>query len=385
MSSHASDTARRLLPILIVLAILAALVFWAFGRGGDEKTLTAYFPRTVSLYEGSDVRVLGVPIGHVESVTPEGDQVKVVMKYDEDVKIASQAQAVIVAPSVVGDRYVQLTPPFKSGDVLEDNAELDMGRTQVPLELDQIYQSFDRLTVALGPNGANSEGALTDLLQVTAENFGGLGEDFHETIENFGKLSTTLANNKEELFGSAAELQKFITTLAQNDQTVRDFNTSLGEVSQLLADERTTLARALNNLGTALSEVGTFVRDNRAKLGENIRGLDRVAKVLVKQRAAIDEILQLAPVALSNLQQTYNPDTGTLDTNANIGELVGKIESDPKLFLCALVASNDNSGRLCDLIQSLPLPRAAALGPGTGSTFEAPNDPSLGGILGEAS
>jgi len=377
-----AGTLRRLLPIVIVLALLGALVYWAFGRGSDEKTLTAYFPRTVSLYEGSDVRVLGVRIGHVDKVVPEGQQVKVVMKYDDEVSVPIEAKAVIIAPSVVGDRYVQLTPPFKSGEVLEDNAQLDGGRTQVPLELDEIYASFDRLTVALGPNGANAEGALTDLLQVTAENFGGLGEEFHDTIGNFAKLSTTLSNNREELFGSAAQLQKFITTLAENDQTVRDFNTSLGEVSDLLAGERDELSQALKNLGTALTQVGTFVQENRDKLGENIRGINRVAKVLVKQRTAIDEILRLAPVALSNLQLTYNPDTGTLDTNANLGTIEGKITSDPKGFLCALVAANDNTGTLCKLIKTLPLPRTLPFGPGNGSSSNVQTDPTLGGLVG---
>ncbi len=49
-----------------------------------SKTLTATFPRTVSLYEGSDVRVLGVPIGKVESVTPHATEVEVTMSYDAD-------------------------------------------------------------------------------------------------------------------------------------------------------------------------------------------------------------------------------------------------------------------------------------------------------------
>ena len=35
-----------------------------------RSTLTASFPRTVSLYEGSDVRILGVPVGKVETVAP---------------------------------------------------------------------------------------------------------------------------------------------------------------------------------------------------------------------------------------------------------------------------------------------------------------------------
>ncbi len=52
-------------------ALLAVAAFAMFG-GGDTKTLTAHFPRTISIYEGSDVRVLGVPVGQVDSVTPVG-------------------------------------------------------------------------------------------------------------------------------------------------------------------------------------------------------------------------------------------------------------------------------------------------------------------------
>ena len=114
--------------------------------------------------------------------------------------------------------------------MLADGATLTEDQTAVPLELDQIYSSIDQLTVALGPTGANRNGALSDLLETTAENFGGQGEQFHQTIQDFSKFSQTLDHNKEELFGSAAALEGFIGTLAENDQTVRQFNQSLADV-----------------------------------------------------------------------------------------------------------------------------------------------------------
>ena len=125
---------------------------------------------------------------------------------------------------------------------MEDRATLTTDDTAVPLELDQIYQSLDDLTVALGPNGANSEGALTDLLQTTAANFGGQGAKFHQTIQDFSKLTGTLDDNKEELFGSARALEGFISTLAKNDTTVRKFNRSLASVSTMLSGERDELS-----------------------------------------------------------------------------------------------------------------------------------------------
>jgi phospholipid/cholesterol/gamma-HCH transport system substrate-binding protein len=373
------DTLKKFVVPAVVLALVVVAALTLFG-GSEKKTLTAHFPRAISLYEGSDVRVLGVPIGTVDTVTPSGTDVVVTMSYDAEVKIPAGAKAVIIAPSIVGDRFVQLTPAYDGGDVIADGDILEEDRVQVPLELDQIYSSLDQLNVALGPTGANRNGALSDLLEVTAENFGGQGAQFHQTILDFSKLSGTLENNKEELFGSAAELQGFIGTLAKNDQTVRDFNQSLAAVSTALSGERQELTASLRNLGEAMGQVSGFVKENREILGKNISGLNRVAKVLVKQRAALAEILTAGPLALNNLALTYNPQAGTLDTRANQGEVGDQIGADPAAFLCGIVSQADTSGEACDLITQA-LPRAATFAQ---SEMRAPKDQfdlTLGGLV----
>ena len=80
--------------------------------------------------------------------------------------------------------------------------------------------------------------------------------------------------------------------------------------------------------------------------------------MLVKQRAALDETLRDAPLALNNLTLTYNPQAGTLDTNANLGELVNQIASDPQTLVCGFLGQADHSGQLCNLASSV----AQALG-----------------------
>ncbi|MEP9362314.1 MCE family protein [Nocardioides sp. CN2-186] len=370
---------RFVIPAVIVLALVVGA--FAMFRGPDTKTLTAHFPRTISIYEGSDVRVLGVPVGTVDTVTPSGTDVVVTMSYDADVKIPADAKAVIVAPSIVGDRFIQLTPVYDGGAVMADGVNLDEDRTAVPLELDQIYSSIDDLTVALGPTGANKDGALSDLLESTAANFGGQGAKFHQTIQDFSKLSQTLDDNKEELFGSARKLEGFINTLAKNDSTVRRFNTSLGDVSSMLSGERQELSASLRNLATALGQVSSFVKENRDALGRNISGLNRVSKVLVKRRGELDQILDTAPLALNNLALTYNPEAGTLDTNANLGNVIDQIQSDPSLLICTFLSQADTSGKLCDLVKQA-LPRPATLGKGGLSTTSAdPFDPTLAGFV----
>ncbi len=372
------DGLKRFLVPAVIVALVVAAALTMFG-GAKQKTLVAHFPRVISVYEGSDVRVLGVSVGTVTEVKPDGTDVVVTMEYDADTKLPADAKAAVISPSIVGDRFVQITPVYTGGDVLADNVELDAERTAVPLELDEIYGSIDTLTVALGPTGANRQGALSDLLDVTAENFGGQGAAFNTTIKNFGKLSETLDNNKEELFGSAAQLEAFIKTLADNDQTVRDFNTSLSQVSTMLAGERQELQASLKNLAGALTEVSSFVQENRDILGRNISGLNRVSKVLVKQRDALDEVLGTAPLALNNLALTYNPQAGTLDTRANIGELISQIQTDPATLLCGLTGQADKSGKVCDLIKDA-LPRSAALGGGVKGP-QPLSDPTLGGLV----
>jgi phospholipid/cholesterol/gamma-HCH transport system substrate-binding protein len=326
----------------------------------QKKTLTASFPRTVSLYEGSAVKVLGVPIGTVDSVTPAGTDVTVKMSYDAKYKIPANAQAVIVSPSIVGDRFVQLTPVYKGGHVLADGAVLTDRSTSTPLELDQIYQSIDDLTVALGPQGANKQGALTHLLDSTAKNYAGEGEQFHTTIKNLSRFTGTLADNKEQLFGTAKQIERFVNALAKNDQTVRRFNDSLASAADMLKGERGDLAAALRNLGIAMQQVSSFVRENRDSLSNNIKGLNAVSKVLVRQRAALDETLRDAPTALTNLFHTYNPEAGTLDTRTNM-ENVNDLTSDPATVLCSILHQANAPKSSCDLLRKA-LPRTAALG-----------------------
>ncbi len=85
--------ARRWLPLAVIGLLVVTGLVWMFGGGGNEKTVTAYFPRAVSVYEGSEVRILGIPVGRVREVVPAGTKVKVVMAYDSDIKVPADADA----------------------------------------------------------------------------------------------------------------------------------------------------------------------------------------------------------------------------------------------------------------------------------------------------
>lgn len=375
-------------PAVLVVAVIALLVGAGLLvlRDGNTKTVTADFPRSVSLYKGSDVKILGVAVGKIDDVTPMGTKVRVKISYDGKYKLPNDVSAAVISPSIVGDRYVQLTPVYRGGDVLPDKATLGVDRTDTPLELDEIFGSINELSKALGPDGANKPdatgtGALTRLIDSTAKNFGGQGVQFNQTIKNLSKLTKTLADNKDELFGSLSEVETFTRALAQNDDTVRKFNDSLASGAGLLADERDDLAKVLQNLSVAMTEIRSFVAENKDALETNITGLNEISKVFVKNRDALAESLRYAPAALNNLALAYNENSGTLDTRANVGETVNQLTSKPSVVLCALVP--DACGPLKTLLGALGLGRAPALVQDSelGARVGNRTDPTLAGLI----
>ncbi|SCL30970.1 virulence factor Mce family protein [Micromonospora rhizosphaerae] len=323
---------RRPLAAATVLltAVAAGVVLWRHDPA--QRRVVAYFTKAVGVYPGSDVRVLGVRVGEVESVTPQGRTVRVSMRYDPEVDVPADAQALIVPPSVVSDRYVQLTPAFTGGPALPDGAEIPVDRTAVPMEIDDIYQALDEFNRTLGPQGANADGALSDVVATGRANLEGNGGNLHDTLDGLSRALSTLADGRQDLFGSVANLQRFTTALARSDQQVRAFNQQLADVAEQLAGERDELAAALRNLAAALAEVTSFVKQNRAVLTSNVAALADITRVLVRQQRAVIDILDVAPLALNNLNLAYNSRSGTLDTRDN---LMGPY--DPAGFVCSLM------------------------------------------------
>jgi phospholipid/cholesterol/gamma-HCH transport system substrate-binding protein len=323
--------AVRVLTAVTGLALLGGTAGCGMFGGSEQKTLTAHFDRTIGLYVHSDVRVLGVRIGEVTAIKPEGKTVRVDMKYDAKYKLPVDAKAVVVSPSIVSDRYVQVTPVWRSGESLPTSYDLPVERTAVPVELDAIYSALDELNRAIGPHGANKNGALSRLLDVSAQNLKGNGELLNTTLDDLSKAVETLAGSREQLFGTVDSLQDFTTTVATSDATVRRFNSDLADVAAQLSGERQDLATAVRQLSIALGEVATFVRDNKAGLTANVRDLASITGTLVKQKKALEEFLDNSAVALGNLQLAYNPKSGTLDTRDNNSN-----QTDQNTLLCAI-------------------------------------------------
>ena len=315
---------KRWIAVAAAVAVLLAGVGWYALAGGGGKRITAYFTTAVGIYPHSDVRVLGVAVGTVDSVLPRGDNVKVEMTVDPDVLLPADATALVVTPSVVADRYIQLAPVYAGGPQLADGGEIPVTRTATPVELDQLFSSLNQLTVALGPEGANADGAVNELLRQSAKTLAGNGAPLGETIRQLGDLARTLNDSKGDLFTTVDKLSAFTAVLAANDEQAGHAVEQLASITQVLAEDRDDLGAALVELNEAVAAVRDFIRDNRGKIHTNVDKLAAISGILSDQKKSVAEALDTAPNALTNVVEAYNPRTGTIDARGNLLEFAAQ-------------------------------------------------------------
>lgn len=344
---------------LILALVVAGALWWVFSAIGTTK-ITATFKRSVGIYSGSDVRILGVAVGKVDSVTPQGETVKVTMTVDRGITLPENVRAVQMIPSVVADRFVQLTPAYSGGPKAGRDITLNEDQTMVPVEVDELYASVKELSDALGPDGANKtdgtgrQGAVSELVATGAENLAGNGEKLGKAIENLSKASTTLSDSRNNLFDTVKGLNTFVGALRENDAQVRQFNTQMASFNRFLAGEREQLAAALNKLSIALGDVAGFLADNREQIGETVKDLQPTTQALLDEKNNLKEVLTVLPVAINNLINAYDAESGTLALRLTIPELQDLIGAQCRLLdLGALMPGNPQFTQFSNTLRPL--------------------------------
>lgn len=306
---------------LVALLVIGGLLAWRTALDRQGTRVDALFESTIGLYPGSDVEVLGVTVGKVTDVSPDGTKVRVSMKLKRGQEVAKDTGAVIVAPTLVSDRFVQLTKPYDGGPKLTSGTVLSGARTAVPVEIDQLYASLNDVGQKLGPDGANAQGALSKLLDVAAKNLDGQGANINQMVNEFGKATGTLADSDDDFFATIGNLKEFNDMLVTNDRGVAHANEQFASVTDYLSKDREDMADAIANLGSALGIVDDFIRDNRGNLKTSVDNLLGPTKVLVDQKKSLEETVRTVPLILQNFLNAYNEGDNTLDGRGNLNEL----------------------------------------------------------------
>lgn len=291
--------------IAAVLSLVAA--GGIFLRGGEGTYhVTAYFPRAIGLFERSTVRVLGVEVGRISEVSPEGDRVRVEMEIGQDTRIPADAFAVIVPISLISDRYVQLTPVWRGGQRLRDGAEIPLDRGVAPAELDDLLKTLKDFLEAVEPGTADEPGALGAFVRNAERALAGRGPQLADTIDTLSMLLSTLGRNVANVDVTITNLDRLFAELATHDDDLIATNRGLATVMGALADEEASLESGTANLAALVSELGSLVREHRSDLEADIAILAEVSDVLVRQKDRLLENILWLPVLSEAARGAYD-------------------------------------------------------------------------------
>lgn len=303
------------------------------------RTITAYFTSATAIYPGDEVRVAGVRVGRIESIEPDGAQARMRLSVDRDVPIPADAKAVIVAQNLVSARYVALAPAYEtSGPTLPDNAVIGVDRTAVPVEWDEVKDQLTRLATDLGPSGDISTTSVSRFIDSAANAMTGNGDKLRETITQLAQVGRILADGSGDIVDVIVNLQTFVNALRDSNAQIVQFQDRLATVSSVIDSSRSDLDAALTYLAEAVGEVQRFIAGSRDQTAEQIQRLGAVTQNLADNRLALENVLHVAPNAIGNGYNIYNPDTGTM-----IGGFALANFANPVQLVCSSIAAVKNA------------------------------------------
>lgn len=332
---------------LVLVAIAGGVVAMRSIDHAGRTNVTAYFDNSNGLFTGDEVRILGVPVGVIETIEPQPDRVKITFWVDDKYTVPADAKAVVVSPQLVTARAIQLTPAYSSGPAMENDAVIPEERTAVPLEWDDLRSQLEKLTNALAPTQPGGVSTLGQFVNTAADNLRGQGANIRHTVTTMAQALSALGDHSDDTFSTLKNLSIVVSALEDSSELLGQLNRNLDTVTGLVADDPSAVGAAIDDLNSVVAEATQFVRDNREAAGI---ATDKLASISTAVNGSLDDIKQALhafPNAAQNFANVYQPSQGALT-----GMLAPNNLADPISLLCGAIeaASRVNavySSKLC--------------------------------------
>ena len=391
----------KAVAVVVAIASVALLIVssYVYFSGAAEKddtyTVTAYFDKAIGLFSESDVSVLGVPIGEVVSVTPEGQRVKVVMSIESERKVPADATAFIVPISLISDRYIQLSPPYESGPILKDGDVLDVDRTSIPVELDDVLSSLKKFLEAVEAGTASDPGALGAAVKNLANALEGAGSDIDATLGGAGKVSEVIVSESAHLDSIVVRLSSLMSALAEKQTEITQVNTRMAQALGAIADEKASLEGVLSNLAIVTEQLGGILSDNRPALEQDLVILTNTTQAALRHQDSLIRANDWLHVLADGAEESHNG--GVVHTFEGVTHLDVRDEHAGTPALCTpplnlltcppplTAPTSASAGPATSEVQSAVEPEAAGLGSMKPLAIQKPSptkEPGSGRITG---
>lgn len=307
-----ASLAVKVVAVVAAVAV-AGIGWWLLRSDEDTITVTAQFDSASGLYEGNLVAVLGMPVGKVTRINPKGGYVEVDFTINRHVKVPATAQAVTVSTSILTDRQIELTPPYHDGPTLQNHDTIGLPRTKTPVEFSSVLGVLDKLTKSVEGDG-HGGGPIADVLGGGAEVVNGNGAKIKAAL---GELSKALrlssdggAATREQITTIVKNISTLFDAVAANDVKLREFGSTIHQVSQIMADEDLGSGSTGRKLDHLIQRAGDLLDANRDNIKRVVGNGNTTLKTVADQRRDLAEFLDLAPLLADNVYNVIDRANG---------------------------------------------------------------------------
>ena len=253
--------------VLVVLVLLVVMLGFLIFGGGNGYKYKLEFQTAGQIVSGNQALVGGHPIGTIDSVElNEQNLAEMEMTVDRPLHEGTTAIIRKSSLSSVHNHYVSLNPGPDNLPEIPEGSTLGGDQTTTAVELDQIFDVFDKST----------RKGWSDWIRGTAAIYAGpAAEGANKTFKYSGASFSSTQRLMAELSDQDAGLDQFVkntsglvTTLAGESesltQLVSNANVALGAV----ASENESLSLALRELPPTLRQGSTTLVNLRAALDD---------------------------------------------------------------------------------------------------------------------
>ncbi|GAB7142454.1 virulence factor Mce family protein [Mycobacterium riyadhense] len=327
--------------LVVVLGLVAVFVGWQLYQKLTNNTVVAYFPAANALYPGDKVQIMGLQVGKIDSIEPAGDKMKVTFHYQNKYKVPANAQAVILNPTLVASRTLQLEPPYRGGPVLANNTVIPIERTRVPVEWDELRNSITNIISKLGPSDQQPKGPFGEVIESFANGLAGKGKQINTTLDSLSAALTALNEGRGDFFAVVRSLALFVNALHQDDKQFVALNENLADFTTRLTRSDRDLANALQQFDSLLTTIRPFLDKNREVLAHDVNNLADVTNTLLQPEPlnGVETALHVLPTAASNVNQIYHPAHGSVVAVPEITSF-----ANPMQFICSSIQAGSRLG-----------------------------------------
>ncbi|MBO0843965.1 MAG: MCE family protein [Nocardioides sp.] len=272
------------------LAVVLGLILLAFNAQnlpiiGGGTTYYADFAEAGGLKADDEVRIAGVRVGKVDSVSLDGDHVKVAFRIENGADFGTATRAAIKVKTLLGAMYLSLEPAGPGQ--LPQGSEIPISRTTSPYDVVQAFSGLARTSDRINTHQlARSLTTLADLTRNTPKNF-------RRALGGVSALSIDLAARDQQIGTLLTHLRTVTTTLNARDQDIVGLMRDSAVLFQALDRRRQAVHDLLHSTTRLSVELTRLVQQSRSDLKPALSHLATVVDVLNKDSDQIDQSIRL--------------------------------------------------------------------------------------------